>query len=77
MLMWTPGSVFYLNGTGTYVEGRAVECGFGSAWLTIHFRSWIRFRIQYADTDPEGKIFQIKSETMQRNSKLLQVYSTF
>ena len=27
--------------------------------ISIHFTSWIRIRIQYADLDPGGKIFQI------------------
>ena len=37
-------------------------CGSGSAWIRIHFTSWIRIRIQYVDPDPGGKIFQIKTE---------------
>ena len=36
--------------------------GSGSAWIRIRFTSWIRIRIQYADPDPGGKIFQIKTE---------------
>ena len=30
-------------------------CGSRSAWISIHFPSWIRIRIQYADPDPVGK----------------------
>ena len=30
--------------------------------IRIHFISWIRIRIQYADPDPGGKIFLIKTE---------------
>ena len=33
-------------------------CGSGSAWIRIHFPSWIRIRIQYAD--PHLKRFWIR-----------------
>ena len=35
-------------------KGEKQGCGSGSAWIRIHFPSWIRIRIQYADPDPGG-----------------------
>ena len=42
-------------------------CGSGSAWILIHFPSWIRILIQYADPDPGVKICPLKTEKMQGN----------
>ena len=61
------------------MRGKPQGCGSGSesAWIRIHFPSWIRIwiRIQYADPDPGGEIFQIKTEKNAR--KLLIAASLF
>ena len=36
-------------------------CGSGSAWIRIHFPSWIRLRVQYADSYSGEKTFKIKT----------------
>ena len=41
-------------------------CGSGSAWLRIHFTSWVRICIQYQDPDPGGKIFKIMTKNARK-----------
>ena len=41
-------------------------CGSGSAWICILFRSRIRIHIQYADPDPGGKFFKIKTKNARK-----------
>ena len=55
-LGWGHLRVFHTNAglLNSHALWSTQGCGSGSAWIRIHFHSWIRFRIQYADPDPGG-----------------------
>ena len=52
-----------------YIVGLRQYCGSGFAWIRIHFPSWIRIRIQYADPDPGGKNLRGKQKIAKKTEE--------